>query len=259
MTFRRRVRASVLIIAVIAATLVAPAAAPAAADASLSGAQFEHASGDGRQITLKPIGRPSWRPTDFHVFSAPLGEPPKFEGVLTSSLSLFSPRDHRSIAVLGVGPGAPHRPPYSRELAHCIASSPFHQGSIFTLKEFSVPSGVSLGWMTVPLPAASRGSSPDFRVGPIIPNELFPTTVTAPPFHRGHRYDITNFSVPALDALDPPFDVDGHSHFPVFIADASIFGPAGSNPLGGYAFHVTMLDQTGRGWSIEARFVVVRG
>ena len=171
--------------------------------------------------------------------------------------------NHQYFPGLGVGPGAPHRPSYTRELRHGIAALDFHQGSIFTLKEFSVPNGVLLGWMTVPLPGTTRGSSPDFTVGPIIPKELFPITVSAPLFHRGQQYDISEFSIPALDALDPPpdppFVVDGHSHFPVFIADASIFGPAGSNPLGGYAFHVTMLDQTGRGWSIEARFVVVRG
>lgn len=173
--------------------------------------------------------------------------------------------NHQYFPGLGVGPGAPHRPSYTRELRHGIAALDFHQGSIFTLKEFSVPNGVLLGWMTVPLPGTTRGSSPDFTVGPIIPKELFPITVSAPLFHRGQQYDISEFSIPALDALepppDPPFDVEihGHSHFPVFIADASIFGPPGSSPLGGYAFHVTMLDQTGRGWSIEARFVVVRG
>ena len=30
---------------------------------------------------------------------------------------------------------------------------------------------------------------------------------------------MTDFDVPPLDAIEPPFDVDGHSHFPVFIAD----------------------------------------
>jgi hypothetical protein len=55
---------------------------------------------------------------------------------------------------------------------------------------------------------------------------------------------------------DPPFTVDGHSHSPVFIADKTDFGPPGVDPLGGYSYHVRMVDQDGNGWRVEAHFFV---
>jgi hypothetical protein len=75
----------------------------------------------------------------------------------------------------------------------------------------------------------------------------------------GDLYDpvLADFDIPPLDAsLDPPFYVDGHSHFPVLLADNSDFGPAGVDPAGDYTWTVTMRDQTGSGWRITARFSI---
>jgi hypothetical protein len=60
---------------------------------------------------------------------------------------------------------------------------------------------------------------------------------------------------PLTAALSCPFAVDGHSHFPVFLADTSAFGPGG--PIDGkYQFRVAMLDATNNGWSITVSFTV---
>jgi hypothetical protein len=55
--------------------------------------------------------------------------------------------------------------------------------------------------------------------------------------------------------LDPPFNVDGHSHFPIFGAEA-VFLPDGVGPEGNYKSTTTMTDQQGNGWRIHAHYVV---
>jgi hypothetical protein len=76
------------------------------------------------------------------------------------------------------------------------------------------------------------------------------------------RYSIPNladFFVPPLDeSLDPPFYVDGPSHFPVFLATNSDFAPPGTDPAGDFTWAITMLDRTGNGWRIDVRFTVRR-
>jgi hypothetical protein len=57
------------------------------------------------------------------------------------------------------------------------------------------------------------------------------------------------------EQLSCPFNVDGHSHFPFFIADTSSFGPGGP-VTGHYQFRITMTDATGNGWTITVKFAV---
>ena len=65
--------------------------------------------------------------------------------------------------------------------------------------------------------------------------------------------------MPPLDdpKLTPSFDVDGHSHFPVLIADNHDFMTAETDIAGAYQFHITMLDADGDGWFILVSFSVV--
>ena len=66
---------------------------------------------------------------------------------------------------------------------------------------------------------------------------------------------MTDFDVPPLDAINPPFDVDGHSHFPVFIADNTDFGPP--TPTRSASTHGNSTWSTRRRrMAIEAQFVV---
>jgi len=230
---------------------VAAIAGPAST--STGGSEFE------RVVQLTRIGHPSWKPVDFHLFSAPIGTAADgYAEFATTALALLPPPNHVFHHDLLVGPGAAHQPPYDTELALGVAHQGYHQGRHFRAAEFSSGSGVWLVWMNVPRRGAT-GSSPDFASGPIIPNGLFPIEVRGVALHNGASFDPTlaNTSVPPLDSsLDPPFAVDGHSHFPMFIADTLDVGPPGTKPEGTYAYHVTLTDQQGDGWSIVARFSV---
>jgi hypothetical protein len=210
-------------------------------------------------VRLTPIGSPTWKPVDFHLFSAPVGTPASgFAEFLTTVLALLPPPNHEFHPALGVGPGAPHPPPYDSELANGVAVQGFREAVRFSTSEFSDGQGVILAWMNVPAPGR-MGSSPDFASGPIIPNALFPIQVSGTTFHNGKQFSafLVDFAVPKLDShLDPPFNVDGHSHFPFFVAENADFGPPGAKLLGSYSYHITMIDQSGNGWRVEAHFAV---
>jgi hypothetical protein len=212
------------------------------------------------RVEVTRIGHPIWKPADFHVFSAPIGTAASGYAEFTATtLAILPGPDHQAHPQLGVGPGMPHRGPYRRELRQGIADLDLHENGPFTLPEFSSGNGVWLAFMVVPSPG-TRGSSPDFRRGRIIPNELFPIGVVGTLSLRGEPFDpnLANFAVPPLDdpALDPPFAVDGHSHFPVFVASNTDFGVTNADSFGPYTFRLTVLDQQGSGWRITARFVV---
>lgn len=155
----------------------------------------------------------------------------------------------------GIGPGAPHQPPYDTEFAQGVIAQGFREARSFNLSEFTTGAGVWLVWMTVPNPG-TLGSSPDFGLGPIIPNSLFPIHVESLAFHNGQRIpDVGVFDVPALESWTPPFSVDGHSHFPVFLADNADFVPM-ANLRGSYEYRTTIIDQQGNGWLVVAKFAV---
>ena len=209
-------------------------------------------------VRLAPIGHPTWKPVDFHLFSAPLGTADTGYAEFSATvLALLPPPNHEPHPDLGVGPGAPHPPPYDSELANGLADLGFHEGVRFTSSEFSNGNGVWLVWMNVPAPGET-GSSPDFASGPIIPNTLFPIHLKGIDLHNEKMFSLlAEFDVPPLDEhLNPPFDVDGHSHFPIFLADNADFGPPSAKLGGSYEYQSTMIDRSGNGWRIEAHFAV---
>jgi hypothetical protein len=211
-------------------------------------------------VRLERVGEPIWRPVDFHVFSAPIGTPETgFEEFVTTALSLLPPPNHRLHPQLLVGPGDPHAAPYDKELAQGVAALGFEERRVFGASEFTGVNGIYLVWMVVPDPGTT-GSSPDFASGPIIPNTLFPITITGVSTRNNELFDaaLANSTVPALNdpSLTPPFDVEGHSHFPFFIAEATIFGPGDVGPAGNYKYTISMTDQEGNGWTIHAHYVV---
>jgi hypothetical protein len=208
-------------------------------------------------VHITPIGSPTWRPVDFHLFSAPVGTAESgYVEFGETMLALLPSPNHEPHPALGIGPGIPHTPPYASELGESVAALGFREGVRFDRTEFSNGAGIWLVWMNVPAPGAV-GSSPDFVSGPIIPNSLFPISVFAENVHNGRLFSVVAaFDVPAMDAIVPPFAVDGHSHFPIFIADNADFGPAGANLRGSYHFRISMVDQFGNGWRIVAHFAV---
>lgn len=209
-------------------------------------------------VRLKPIGAPTWKPVDLHLFSAPIGTAETgYAEFSETALTILPAPNHAYHPWLLVGPGAPHQPPYDSEMTQGIVALGFHQGMQFKRSEFSNGMGVWLTWMTVPAPGVT-GSSPDFYSGPIIPKSLFPIHVEASTLHNGQMFNpwVASFDVLALDQIDPPFLVDGSSHFPVYIADNADFGPQGANLWGSYVFSIKITDVTGNGWQVEAHFAV---
>ena len=210
-------------------------------------------------VSLDRIGRPGWKPVDVTVFSAPIGTASTgYAEYGTTTASVLAGPDHAPHPELGVGPGTPHRPPYRQEISRGVRGAGYATGSCFTPAQFSNGEAVIAAWMVVPHGPPQLGSSPDFSSGPIIPNALFPIHVEGVTYRNGEVFDaaLVDFDVLALDAIDPPFAVDGHSHFPFFIADNADFGPPGIDLRGDYAFEMTMLDVDGEGWSIVIRFAI---
>jgi hypothetical protein len=212
-------------------------------------------------LTLTQTGSPIWKPVDFHMFSAPTGTSKTgFAEVLDTILALLPEPNHTFIPELGAGPGEPHDPPYDSELADGVRNLGFAEKVEFSSKEFSRGNGVYLVWMNIPDPGTT-GSSPDFASGPIIPNSLFPietcTTVTR---DDGARDGPSCFLVPPLtEEIDSRFrDLDGHSHFPVFLAETAEFFPPfpDPHPQGDYQYEVEITDQEENGWKIVARFEI---
>jgi hypothetical protein len=219
----------------------------------------EHRAGDlvagggeaGSPLTvhLDEIGKPKWKPVDFHQFTSKWF---KYEQIMTA---ILPPPDHAWSPTLGVAPGAPHDLPYDREIAEGMAPAGFVDQSSFTPAEFR--QGVYLAWMNVPRKDMTpAGSSPDFNHGPIIPNELFPIHVQIQYSRDGVLDDATSaFDVPALDSSPNAAPVDGYSHFPMWTNDS-----AGSydekNAAASYAWAITMVDAGGHGWHIAVPFEV---
>lgn len=209
-------------------------------------------------VQLAPIGNPTWKPADFHVFSAPIGTASSgYAEFGNTILGLLPPPNHVPNPSLGVGPGAPHAPPYNTELANGVTNLGYHEDHAFNVGQFSNGNGVFCVWMNIPNPGTT-GSSPDFASGPIIANGLFPIHVAGTSFRNGQVWDpfIGTFDVPALNAIDPPFNVDGTSHFPVFFADNLDFAPPNTNAIGAYTYRFRMTDTGGNGWDISASFTI---
>lgn len=209
-------------------------------------------------VCLRSIGNPNWRPVDFHVFSAVIGTSDTgFQEFFQTTESLLPPPNHRAHPSLGVGPGDPHAGPYDDELGQGVADRGFTDKLVFDAAEFSGGNGVYFVYMNVPAPGTT-GSSPDFAAGPIIPNSRFPIHFDGDMLRNGALFDAAfDSDLPPLDSsLDPPFNVDGPSHFPSFFADSIEFGPPGTAAAGNYQYHVTMTDTTGSGWFIRAPFQV---
>jgi len=194
---------------------------------------------------------------DFHLFSANVELFSRLNDVLPEP-------NHKSHPDLGVGPGAPHDPPYDEEIKDGLDRLGIHDQKRFSPEDFSLPNVIFFTFMVIAqdIEGCPRGSSPDFTEGPIIPNLLFPgqpdivllsrTTF----FRNGRVFDPAfAFDLPRLDKVNPPFLVDGHSHLPIFLATAKEFGPGGQVE-GSYRIHSVLLDQAGNGWDMTKSFKI---
>jgi hypothetical protein len=210
-----------------------------------------------RGIHVERVGHPTWAPVDFHLFSAPIGTAASGYAEFGATMeAILPPPNHLPNPYLGIGPGAPHPPPYTHEIADNLVRLGYHQGNLFRSSEFSYGMGVWLVWMNIPTPGVT-GSSPDFASGKIIPNSLFPTHDQGQTYRNGKLFNpnLGSFDVPPLDA-SIGFNVDGHSHIPIFYAENADFGPPGTKMNGAYELRISILDVNGNGYNIQADFTV---
>ena len=217
-------------------------------------------------VRVTQVGHPIWRPVDLHLFAAPIGS---FEtgfaefGELTEAL--MPPPEHVPVLpFFGVGPGAPHAPPYRHELAEGLAANDLVDRHLYPVSAFSAKSGkgVYLVGMLVPQPGI-RGRSPDFESGRIVPNTVLPITLEGVAIRNGELFDpffLPESEIPPLDeSVAPQFaGVEGYSHLPFFTADNQLLGPPGTPVEGRYRYEIKMRDKEGNGWNIVARFQVRR-
>lgn len=190
------------------------------------------------------VGSPLWEPVDFHQFSASQD----YESVVSA---LLAPPDHTFHPALGIGPGAAHPGPYDTELGQSVAALGYEEHSVFPKEDGLPPKLIYHVWMVVPSEGAPTGKTPDFDSGPMIPNTVFPIHVTVEFYHDDMPIDgyYWEFDVPALNmTLDPPFDVDGHSHFPIFGQTGFSVLP---NETGTVETRVSMIDADGNGWDLS--------
>lgn len=211
-------------------------------------------------IRLTEVGTPTWTPVDFHIFTAPVGTAATGYVEIDQPLASLLPLpEHASHPDLGIGPGTPHNPPYDQELANGVGNAGLVDQSVFLPSEFSNGMGVYVVFMVVPRAGAPTGSSPDFASGPIIPNSLFPMQSSAETHRNGALFSAPfGFTVPPLDAINPPFPVEGHSHFPLFFIenfDSALQPQLG--PAGNYELMVTLTDTAGNGWQATVPYQVV--
>jgi hypothetical protein len=229
----------------------------------LTPATVAHAESPGNpHLTVQTIGNPAWTIVDPHVFAAPIGTASDgFAEFGETAQAILPPPHYQPISCLGIGPGTPEQPPYDHDLGDGIATGGYPQRSSFAPEQFSNGVGVWLVFMVVPSPTSQNvGSSPDFASGPMIPNSLFPIKVASVTNRDSAPYDpnLANFSVPAINTQPcPGVNVDGNSHFPIFIAENSeAAGQLGTRLHGTYTFNVTMQDSAGNGYSLSTRFEV---
>lgn len=202
------------------------------------------------------LAEQTWRPVDFHMFSSPTD--------FSQTYQILPEPNHRFHPNLGVGPGDPHAGPYDTEMGDGIRALGIDEKQVFSTAEFNgdghlgAGNGVFLAFMVIADPDnAPVGVTPD-GVTPMIPNQLFGLSFDSVVLRNGVAFDHFAFDVPPLDGnLDPPFHVDGHSHFPLFVEEDAGFLPLGTPLEGHYEFRVLLRDQEGNGYSITSSWTVV--
>jgi hypothetical protein len=224
----------------------------------LGGPARANAAPDKLDVSLHKIGHPTWKPVDFHLFTAALGTADSgFAEYFDNLQKVLPPPNHLLHPELSLGPGAPHPGPYGRELKQTISHAGFREDTQFRLSEFLEPNGIWFVWMNVPDKGAPSGRSVDSERGPIIPNSLFPMHLEWDVYHDGVKDGETStYDRPPLPQVNPPFDVEGDSHYPQFLIINESADGSARVKAGHWEHRATLTDATGNGWIIEVRFKV---
>ena len=218
-------------------------------------------------VTVTPFGaasfiaNPTWQPTDFHFFSARIGDPSNnFNDFSQIQQTLFpAPGYGWDPNHNGVIPGTQAVPgPYNTKMAQALAANGIADQSTFSTAQFQIPFGVYLTWINIPTASAPTGSSPDFASGPIIPNSIFPINFGGQTLRDGVLFD-PNWSGTTSPTSDLSLSNPGQgwSHYPMFTAETHDFGLDTSVPVeGNYVHEFTLTDANGNGWNITAPYAV---
>lgn len=207
-------------------------------------------------VVVTAVGSPGYLLADTHLFSAPIGTAGSgYVEFGQTQQALLPPPHHDVNPVLGIGPGTPHAGPYDQELGVGVAAGGFNDASSFTTDQFSNGKGIYMVFMLVAGLGSPTGASPDFASGPIIPNAIFPLTVSGGTYIDGTvNAVLADFQVPAINQVPGYESLDGHSHIPFFFADNFDFQ---SRPdPGSYEYRISLLDAAGNGYQIVADFQV---
>lgn len=209
-------------------------------------------------VVVTTVGAPTFIPTDFNLFAAPIGTAATGYGeYLETAEAILPPPDHVFNPIVLIGPGAPHAGPYDHEIGQGVAANGFVESTTFPVADYSNGVGVWLAFMVVPGPGSPTGSSPDFTSGAIIPNATFPVTLAGDTYTNGVLNDTTAAAqVPAVDQIGVPAftGLDGYSHVPFFFLDNFDF--ATQQIPGVYEYRLSLLDAAGNGYDIDASFEV---
>jgi len=208
-------------------------------------------------VSVTQVGSPTWRPADFHLFTAP-SEP---SSAAASTLLGILP-NHTLNLQGAIAPGTPHPPPYTSEIAAGLAALGIQDRTVFRPSDLAgTPNGLWFAYMLVPNPGVT-GSSPDFASGPVIPESVFPITSTVTVLRDGQPYDSGLVRSRALADLDPPFvGFTGSSHRPQFFfsdltnADNPLRLRAADLP-GQYQLLAQLRDSQGNGYNLAVGFAV---
>lgn len=208
------------------------------------------------KVTIRKIGKPAWRPVDFHMMKANLGI--GYADFINFAATLLPAPAHAPHPELGIGPGTAHSG-WESELGTAIRTAGITEQTTFTTSDFDQPNYWFFCYMVVPDKGAPTGATPDGASTPMIEKRLFPMASRGVVYRDGGIFDSAfAFDVKALDAIEPPFATGNHSHFPMFAAtDSSANGPGSDGP-GTFTYHQVVLDQLGNGWEIDTKFRVVQ-
>jgi hypothetical protein len=206
-------------------------------------------------ISAEKIGDPSWEIADMHQVTIFQGkEPESYDGYYQFLKDVLAPPNHKWVDDLGIGPGDAHEGPYDHEMADGIARLKTKESDTFKPEEVTFPNTFMGIFMVVASEGSPTGSSPDFAEGPIMPSSLFPMSMEWTRAYNGVEdpEPAGGFFIPALDKLEEPYMVEGHSHYPLFFPDR----PKEPELLGHHEWALRLVDIENNGWTIYLRYKV---
>ena len=104
--------------------------------------------------------------------------PEPFGSSTTLMLDILGPTHPRDPSLFFMLPGTPHDGPYGQHIREQIAAHGLVNTDVFTANELRRSRGMMGVTTLVPSDNAPSGPSPDGTDGPVIPNDIFPITVT---------------------------------------------------------------------------------